>query len=92
MVFQNRTLDEIVMYKPTTLEGLEKIKGIGPKRLNDFGAAILSLTRQYVNGTAIVLDFEAEVAAPQGIVKKEEEDDDILEVYDRSDMNIPNVL
>lgn len=51
-VFTNAALDEIYARLPTTHEELLEVKGIGPKKLADYGDDILSIVAQYtdVNG------------------------------------------
>ena len=53
-IFTNAALEEIYSTLPTTLEELLSVKGIGPKKLDMFGADILSIVAQYtdVNGGA----------------------------------------
>lgn len=44
-VFTNATLDALVERRPTTLSELGEVPGIGPKRLERFGEALLELVR-----------------------------------------------
>lgn len=42
-IFTNKTLDELIEKKPTTLEALRNISGIGDKKIEEFGADLLQL-------------------------------------------------
>src|SRR3989344_8920926 len=44
-VLQNKTIDFIADSMPQTLKELAGVKGIGPKKLKDFGPAILAITK-----------------------------------------------
>jgi ribonuclease D len=45
MICPDRTLEQLVIEKPQTLEGLEAIEGIGPARIADYGLELLDLLR-----------------------------------------------
>lgn len=47
MVFQRRAIVAIDDARPTTLEQLEKIPGLGPAKIDRFGEDILALVRRY---------------------------------------------
>ena len=51
-VLQNATIEEIVRTRPETLEALALIKGIGPKKLERYGAAIIGLVQGIAPGDA----------------------------------------
>ena len=40
------TLERIAAAQPQTLEELEAVKGVGPKKLQQYGQAVLDITRQ----------------------------------------------
>lgn len=44
-IFTNKTLDELVEKKPTSLEGLRKIRGIGDKKVEEFGIELVGLIK-----------------------------------------------
>jgi superfamily II DNA helicase RecQ len=44
-VLPDATLERIAAARPQTLEELQAVKGIGPKKLHDFGASILEITQ-----------------------------------------------
>jgi len=44
-VFSNRTLDAIARDQPATLDALSEVPGIGPKKLDAYGEAILAAVR-----------------------------------------------
>ena len=44
-IFNDITLNEIVAYKPTTIEELLSIKGFGPKKCDWYGEDILDIIR-----------------------------------------------
>lgn len=54
-VFPDATLQRIAAARPQTLEELQSVKGVGPKKLDDYGQAVLDITRQ-----------EAAQSAPEG--------------------------
>ena len=43
VVFDNKTLDLIVEAKPRNLAALGRVKGVGPKKLDDYGAEVLAI-------------------------------------------------
>ena len=45
-VFPNATLERIAAARPQTLEELEAVKGVGPKKLEQYGQAVLDITRE----------------------------------------------
>ncbi len=47
VVFHDRHLRAIAAQRPTTLEALAKVKGIGPKRLEQYGAALVALIKNH---------------------------------------------
>lgn len=48
-VFTNQTMLEIAKEKPTTLDELFEINGIGPRKLEEFGEGILEVLRKTLN-------------------------------------------
>jgi superfamily II DNA helicase RecQ len=54
-VFPDATLQRIAAAQPQTLEDLQAVKGVGPKKLQQYGDAVLDVTRQ-----------EAAPPAPEG--------------------------
>jgi superfamily II DNA helicase RecQ len=47
VVFDDTTLKGILASEPTSLEALTDIRGMGPKRVERYGTAILDLVEQY---------------------------------------------
>jgi hypothetical protein len=45
-IFTNKTLDELIVKKPTTLEELRKIQGIGDKKIEEFGLELVNLIKE----------------------------------------------
>ena len=45
IVLRNESLAQIAQRNPQTLEELEKVKGIGPVKLEHYGSAILGVLR-----------------------------------------------
>jgi hypothetical protein len=45
-VFPDATLERIAAARPRTLEELEAVKGVGPKKLEQYGQAVLDITSQ----------------------------------------------
>ncbi|QUW21455.1 NERD domain-containing protein [Sporosarcina sp. Marseille-Q4063] len=42
-IFTNKTLDSLIEIKPTTLEDLRKVPGIGDKKIEEFGAELVGI-------------------------------------------------
>ncbi len=49
VIFHNSVLRRIAAAKPSTLDELDAIKGIGPAKLEKYGQAVLALLRDYEN-------------------------------------------
>ena len=47
-IFTNKTLDSLVEMRPTTLDALRKVEGIGDKKLEEFGTELVSIIRESV--------------------------------------------
>ncbi|MGD8397366.1 MAG: RecQ family ATP-dependent DNA helicase [Anaerolineae bacterium] len=47
VVFPNRTLEAIAAAKPVTLEELDAIRGVGPRKLEQYGAAVLEIVARH---------------------------------------------
>jgi len=45
-VFPDATLQRIAAARPQTLEDLQSVKGVGPKKLEQYGQSVLDITRQ----------------------------------------------
>jgi superfamily II DNA helicase RecQ len=45
IVFSDRTLAAIASARPSTLAELASLSGVGPKKLDDYGAAVLEVVR-----------------------------------------------
>jgi ATP-dependent DNA helicase RecQ len=45
IIFNDRTLREMAVEKPTTLESLARIPGIGERKLHRYGEAFLDILR-----------------------------------------------
>jgi ATP-dependent DNA helicase RecQ len=45
-VFPDATLERIAATRPQTLEELEAVKGVGSKKLQQYGQAVLDITRE----------------------------------------------
>ncbi|MBV6493785.1 MAG: Ribonuclease D [Turneriella sp.] len=52
VVCNNAQLREIALDKPTTFEGLKKIKGFGQKKVEDYGDEVLKITRAFCQNTS----------------------------------------
>jgi len=48
VVFHNSHLRAIAAHRPVTLEALAKLKGVGPRRLEKYGAAVIELVRKHL--------------------------------------------
>ncbi|NLD43840.1 MAG: hypothetical protein GX657_10130 [Chloroflexi bacterium] len=44
-VLPDTTLERIAAARPQTLEDLQAVKGVGPKKLEQYGSAVLDITR-----------------------------------------------
>ena len=47
MVFQRKVIEAIERERPTTLEELEQIPGLGPAKVSRFGGELLELIEKY---------------------------------------------
>ncbi len=48
-IFTNETLLELVDNRPSTIEELLKVRGIGKKKIEDFGEELLKVIRDFKN-------------------------------------------
>ena len=48
VIFPNATLTAIATYPPTTLNALERIKGIGPRKLTQYGESVVQLVNEHL--------------------------------------------
>jgi DNA helicase-2/ATP-dependent DNA helicase PcrA len=48
-VFDNATLTAIATVKPTSLQTLARIKGIGPAKLEQYGEAVLAVVAEHLD-------------------------------------------
>jgi ATP-dependent DNA helicase RecQ len=48
VVFHDSHLRAIAAHHPVTLEALSELKGIGPRKLEQYGAAVIELVRQHL--------------------------------------------
>tara|TARA_Y100000817_G_scaffold80243_1_gene61808 strand:+ start:7 stop:771 length:765 start_codon:yes stop_codon:yes gene_type:complete len=49
VIFNNETLEELVQFKPSSLEELSEIKGFGEKRVSQHGLEVLEIIYKYWN-------------------------------------------
>ena len=47
MVFQQRVIEAIERQRPTTLDALARVPGLGPAKIERFGAELVDMVRQY---------------------------------------------
>ena len=47
-IFSNQTLEAIAQHRPTTLAALEKVKGIGPAKIGQYGETVVELVREHL--------------------------------------------
>ncbi len=52
VVFHDSHLRAIAAYQPVTLEALSELKGVGPSKLEKYGAAVIELVRKHLEGGA----------------------------------------
>ena len=50
MIFSNQTLEAIAQACPVTLAALEKVKGVGPRKLEKYGEEVITLIKAYHDG------------------------------------------
>jgi superfamily II DNA helicase RecQ len=50
VVFHDSHLRAIAAHQPATLEALSELKGIGPRKLEQYGGAVLELVREHLEG------------------------------------------
>ena len=48
VIFSNQTLEAIAAHRPTTLAALDKIKGIGPRKLEQYGETLVELVKEHL--------------------------------------------
>lgn len=56
VVFTDETLREVARVRPSTLEALRRIRGVGDKKLADYGQLFLDVVIEHGERTGIVLD------------------------------------
>jgi len=52
VVFYDSHLRAIATHRPLTLEALSELKGVGPRKLEKYGTAVIELVRRYLEGGA----------------------------------------
>jgi ATP-dependent DNA helicase RecQ len=50
IVFYDSHLRAIAAHRPVTLEALAELKGVGPRKLEKYGSAVIQLVRKHVEG------------------------------------------
>jgi len=50
VIFYDSHLRAIAAHRPTTLEALSESKGVGPRKLEKYGAAVIELVRKHLEG------------------------------------------
>ncbi|MCP4544562.1 MAG: RecQ family ATP-dependent DNA helicase [Chloroflexi bacterium] len=50
VIFHDSHLRAIAVYKPATLDALSELKGIGPRKLELYGNAVIELVHEYLKG------------------------------------------
>jgi ATP-dependent DNA helicase RecQ len=50
VIFHDSHLRAIAAHRPGTLEALSELKGIGPRKLENYGASVIELVRQHLEG------------------------------------------
>ncbi len=68
VIFSDETLRQLARVRPSTSEKLRAIYGIGDRKLQDYGAIVLHIIKQYcaAHGTALDNDTEP-IAAPEPV-------------------------
>ena len=54
VIFTNQVLEAIAAQRPTTLEALEKIKGVGPSKLAHYGETVVELVKAHLEESRIM--------------------------------------
>ncbi|MEE8391647.1 MAG: HRDC domain-containing protein [Anaerolineae bacterium] len=49
VVFHDSHLRAIAAYRPVTLEALSELKGVGPRKLELYGADVIGLVQKYLD-------------------------------------------
>jgi ATP-dependent DNA helicase RecQ len=52
VIFHDSHLRAIAAHRPVTLEALSELKGVGPSKLEKYGAAVIELVRKHLEGGA----------------------------------------
>ncbi|HTQ38447.1 MAG TPA: DNA helicase RecQ [Pirellulales bacterium] len=66
LVLDDASLRSLARIRPTRLETLKEVRGIGEKRLADFGAALVELVRQYCTEHKVETDQTAATSISMG--------------------------
>jgi len=56
VIFTDESLRDMARYRPSTLDGLSQIKGVGEKRLADYGEQVLSTIVEYCENSKLPVD------------------------------------
>lgn len=74
MILPLKTIDELTTYKPRTLAGLKKIKGLGKKKIAQMGEDLLDIINSMVEGEAPDPDAEKDIERDEPKEKKPKTD------------------
>jgi len=64
VIFGDATLRELAKIRPSTPQGLMAVKGVGSKKRQQYGRAVLTIIKKYCEKNALAMDANAEAALP----------------------------
>jgi ATP-dependent DNA helicase RecQ len=67
IIFGDATLRELARLRPTKLENFSSIRGVGQKKLADYGAVFTEHIREYCLGRGIAVDLTGDGTTPRRI-------------------------
>jgi ATP-dependent DNA helicase RecQ len=68
IVFGDAALRDMARRRPSTLEGFRQVKGVGDKKLADYGQAFLSRIADYCRANQTTMDVQSAPPAPSPFV------------------------
>ncbi len=86
LIFTDNTLRDLARVRPTTLGRMQQVRGIGEKRLVDFGPRLLEAIVAYCHGHKLPSDQGPADAEPNDIVRPKKPNlvrDSAFEMFDR---------
>ena len=64
-ILHDTTLRDLARYRPTTLDGLQQLRGFGQRKLADFGARLLACIRESCQARGLACDLQDSEPPPR---------------------------